>query len=202
MRTKNTSEIHTARSLQAAFGYLFEEEIDALDELVKSLPDYPVVLQIGAGAGTASLAILESRDDVILTTVDIENKDSPLGSLFSEKKVVEDAEYARRLLQIHGDSKAIGCGWPGEQFNMIFIDGDHSYAGCAGDIMAWLPHLKQGGIMAVHDYEKHKAYDGLSPDAKAPHPKVWDGVDKAVNELLLDKYEKILHVRSLVAFRV
>lgn len=191
---------HTARSLQAAFGYLFEEEVHALEELVRSLPEYAQVLQIGAGAGTSSLAILEARADVKLFTIDIENGDSPLGSLFAERKVVGDAGHIDRLTQIHGDSKSIAAHSRLMSFDMIFIDGDHSYEGCAGDINGWMPYLKSGGIMAIHDYNKADAYQHVN--GKAPHPKIWDGVDRAVNELLVGRYEKVVLVRSLIAFRI
>jgi len=34
----------------------------------------------------------------------------------------------------------------------VFVDADHSYAGCKGDIEAYWPTLKPGAIMAGHDY--------------------------------------------------
>ena len=156
---------------------------------------------ISVRTGSSSLALLEARSDLILTTIDIQAQDSPFGSLYAERKAVEVAGFQDRLFQIHGDSKTVGQHWNGEQFNMVFIDGDHSYEGCSGDIVAWMPHLKVGGIMAVHDYEKHKAYDGLPSDAKAPHPKPFPELDRAVDELLLGSHEWITHVRSLIAFR-
>lgn len=190
---------HTSETLQAAFGYLFVEEVQALKEIVRMLPSDPEVLQIGAGAGTSSLAILEARDDVHLTTIDIEAGDSPFGSLFAERKVVTEAGHINRLMQIHGDSKQIDL--RPVTFDMVFIDGDHSYEGCYSDITRWATYIVPDGIMAIHDYNKTDAYNNLTND-KAPHPKVWDGVDRAVNELLLGKFEKILKVRSLIAFRI
>lgn len=34
----------------------------------------------------------------------------------------------------------------------VFIDGDHSYESCRADIVAWLPKVRRGGILAGHDY--------------------------------------------------
>ena len=202
MLTRNftvSAMTHTSETLQAAFGYLFVEEVQALKELVRMLPSQPEVLQIGAGAGTSSLAILEARDDVHLTTIDIEAGDSPFGSLFAERKVVTEAGYINRLTQVHGDSKEIDL--RPVVFDMVFIDGDHSYEGCYSDITRWATYLAPDSIMAIHDYKKADAYNGLN-GAKAPHPRVWDGVDLAVDELLMGKFEKVLHVRSLIAFRI
>jgi predicted O-methyltransferase YrrM len=144
--------------------------------------------------------MLEARSDVSLTTVDIQASDSPFGCLYAEKAVVRDAGLSHRLSQVHGDSKLVGAQWGGPKFDMVFIDGDHSYEGCKGDIEAWTPHLKRGGILAVHDYNKADAFANVT--GKAPHPKVWDGVDRAVNELLIGTHPQIMLVRSLIAFRV
>lgn len=48
----------------------------------------------------------------------------------------------------------------------IFIDADHSYEGCAGDIQAYRPLLVPGGLLSGHDYAEN-----------------WPGVRQAVDEL-------------------
>lgn len=37
--------------------------------------------------------------------------------------------------------------------DLVFIDGDHSYACTRDDISGWLPKVRQGGILAGHDCE-------------------------------------------------
>lgn len=41
-----------------------------------------------------------------------------------------------------------------DKFSLIFIDGDHSEEGIKKDVEAWLPLLKDGGIICGHDYYK------------------------------------------------
>jgi predicted O-methyltransferase YrrM len=36
--------------------------------------------------------------------------------------------------------------------DLIFVDGDHSYAACQADIAAWAPFVRRGGVMAFHDF--------------------------------------------------
>lgn len=41
-----------------------------------------------------------------------------------------------------------------DKFSLIFVDGDHSEEGIKKDVEAWLPLLKEGGILCGHDYYK------------------------------------------------
>ena len=146
---------HTSESLQAAFKYLFPNEVPALKELARSLPINPVVINIGAGAGTSGLAFLESRPDLYLITIDIRAADSPLGCLAAEERVLKDAGlWGDRNRQIWSSSINAGWTWQytDDKVDMVFIDGEHSYEDCKGDIEAWLPNIKPGGIIAIHNY--------------------------------------------------
>ena len=194
----------TSESLQQAFGYLFPAEVTALKELAQSLPPAPVVVNIGAGAGTSGLAFMESRPDLQLVTVDIQFEDSPFGCISAEERLINDAGYGDRYRYAIGDSKQVAPHYRKMlgQCDLCFIDGDHSYRGARGDILAWLPNIKPGGIMAVHDYDKKKVYQRTDLPAKVPHPLPWPGVDRAVRKFLCPNYEIVLHVDTLIAFRV
>lgn len=37
-------------------------------------------------------------------------------------------------------------------FDVIYIDGDHTYNGCQSDLKRWAPHVKQGGFLVIDDY--------------------------------------------------
>ncbi|CAE8696289.1 unnamed protein product, partial [Polarella glacialis] len=41
---------------------------------------------------------------------------------------------------------------PDASLDLVFVDGDHSYVGAMGDIEAWWPALRTGGVLAGHDY--------------------------------------------------
>lgn len=60
-----------------------------------------------------------------------------------------------------------------DSINCLFIDAGHSEEAVLKDIEYWLPKMKNGGIMAGHDYTS------------------WPGVNKAVNKYFstLDKVE-------------
>lgn len=194
-----------ARALRDAFGYLYPGELELLERLVKELPDDSVVVNIGAGAGTSALTMLEARPDLILYTVDIQADSDPHGSLEGERNAFAQAGLSHLLnhswYQVHGDSKEVGKRWLDDGnpvLDLVFIDGNHEYKGCAGDIDAWLPNLCTGGIIAIHDYMKVE-HDPTENGRKFPYP----GVDKAVNEKLLKPgYPIAGQVDTTIAFRM
>ena len=196
---------HTSETLRQAFHYFFPNELQLLKKLVRLFPYSPVtVLNIGAGAGTSGLAFLETGD-VILHTVDITNIDSPLGSLYSERQVCQEADFSLsdNWFQHHMDSKQLAEWWDYGKVDICFIDGDHTYEGCAGDITGWLPHMVDGGFMAVHDYKKGDILTGENGlHADGPHPKAFEEIDRAVDELLLPRYEVFAQIESLIVFRI
>jgi predicted O-methyltransferase YrrM len=181
---------HTAHTVADWTGYLTHDEIDALKDLARSLPTGAHIVNIGAGNGTSGLAFMEARDDLQVTTIDIQRESSPYGCLAGEEAVFKSAGFwgDPRHTQIEGDSKAVAVTWSYGPVDMVFVDGGHQYHEAKGDIVGWLPHIKPGGIMVVHDFEKEV--------------KAWRGVNEAVNELLVGRYERVLRVDTTIAVRV
>ena len=203
----------TAYEVANWLAYLTLAEVDALKAIIHSLPNNPKVVNIGAGGGTSGLAIMETRDDVHLTTIDKTLESHPYGCLAAETTVLTDAGILPNALdryhQIHGDSKSVGEHWlkDDQKVDFVFVDGDHSFSGARGDITLWLQNLKEDGIIAVHDYKKTELYirkykpEYLDFDTHATI-KPWFHVDAAVDELLVPHYEQILHIDTLIAFRI
>lgn len=176
----------SAEGCRDAFGYLLEGEIEYLQELARQLRPGALIVNIGAGAGTSCLAFLEARDDLRVTTVDIQREGSPLGSLEGELNALRDAGLlgTPRHSQIHGDSASVGRAWDGGPVGLVFIDGDHSYAGCRADIEAWGPHVEPEGFVVLHDY----------------HSETWPEVVRAAADTL-DSSPAILPRRQVVTVR-
>ncbi|NLI80861.1 MAG: class I SAM-dependent methyltransferase [Deltaproteobacteria bacterium] len=59
--------------------------------------------------------------------------------------------YSSQIVVHRGLSTEVAKCFPGE-IQLLFLDGDHSYEGCRNDVVAWLPHLKKGGLLVMHDY--------------------------------------------------
>lgn len=51
-----------------------------------------------------------------------------------------------------------------EPLDFVYIDGDHSYEGIRADLEAWFPLIREGGIIAGHDYGQ-PAFPGVKAAA-------------------------------------
>lgn len=170
-------------ALSNAFGMLFEDEVYYLYTLAKSLPENPKIVNFGAGTGTSGLVFREARHDAKIWTIDL-SESSPYGGLENERNAFTNAGMIDQLPnQIFGCSWDIGKDWHYGELDMVFVDGDHSYEGCSKDIEAWLPHVKNHGIMVFHDYGRD----------------VWADVKRSVDEHMKNHIE-IFHIKTTKAF--
>ena len=156
-----------------------------LEGLVAILPDGARVINIGAQSGCSTIAMLRGGRDIedfYLYSIDI-------------RPQPEEMEYAldcgladpQRFGQICQDSKVVGQHWS-EDIHLVFIDGDHSYDGCMGDIEAWEPHIVEDGYLVFHDY-------GYA------NPSVTQAVDDWFEEAVRRGWYKIGRVDISVAFK-
>lgn len=175
--------VRTAYELADWQDYLTRREVDFLKELAEKLPEYPIIINVGAGAGTSTISFLEARKDCKVISIDILTTEQETTTNEHLRLAEIDKEDAERVIRIWGDSSQTGRAWPFGWIDMVFVDGDHMAPGIQADIEAWLPHLQ--GIMAFHDYtRKHW------PDVKVV-------VDKA-----MQGYEVIGHINTVKAYWV
>jgi hypothetical protein len=59
---------------------------------------------------------------------------------------------ADRRTILHADSVPAAAQVEDGTLDFAFIDGDHGYAGCYADIVAWWPKVRIGGFLCGHDF--------------------------------------------------
>lgn len=153
------------RHFLTAPGYLAQSERWQLYLLANSLPaaaphgasDRPsaTIVNIGVEHGASLTCLRQGNPSAHLIGVDLDN------SKFTGQ--FEVALYT-------GDSATAGHEYKGRPVDLLFIDGDHTYAGCKADIDAWLPHMAPGALVAFHD-------------SGAPQ---CEGVNRAIGEWIAD----------------
>lgn len=137
------------------------------------------LVELGVAAGELSGALLDARPMLSLTMVDTwawhgpespyrqwcERHRDPNGVRTADQVVADEraaaavaGRYPRHCRVIRGDT--VQAAWNcTRQVNAVFVDADHSEAGCARDIEAWWPLVVEGGWIGGHDFRR-PGFDG------------------------------------------
>jgi len=132
-----------------------------LNPLIDLLPEGAVVAELGSFAGESAVQFLNSPKVAFLLCVDLwkggyggeedvaSNADMETARLAFDVRLsaFDPCRYAVRRDSTHVAARAISA-----LFDLVYVDADHGYEATLGDIRAWLPGVKPGGIMAGHDY--------------------------------------------------
>jgi predicted O-methyltransferase YrrM len=158
-------------------------------ELLENTPEGGIFVELGAYKGKSTsfivTEIINRNRDIQFYTVDTFQGDS--GSTDSKeieayKKVdtskmldefMENTKHLPEKLNVLiNNSDLCAKMFEDNSVDTIFIDAGHSYEAVIKDIAAWLPKMKDGSIMAGHDYNS------------------WAGVKEAVDGAF-DKPDKV-----------
>lgn len=158
-------------------GWLTVDEAITLYELALALPhEQPVVVEIGSWQGKSSVCLargLRRKNGARLCCIDPfdgsgdapsaaeygdrqNGLDNPLRTVFEQNL---RAAGVHGLVEIRqGLSHDRAADWRGP-IDLLFLDGDHGYDAVARDVGDWLPHVRPGGWLAMHDVV-HPVHDG------------------------------------------
>lgn len=139
------------------------EELLEFGEVVDRLKPKGV-LEIGTARG-GTLCVLSRLADPRATIVSVDLPGGQFGGGYKWFHVPIFKRFARRGQQLHllrADSHApetlsalrniLGH----RRLDLLFIDGDHSYAGVRTDFELYSPLVRPGGLVAFHDVAEHE----------------------------------------------
>lgn len=141
-------------------------DLDALEKLAAMVAGEtkyrPMFLEVGSWVGETALAMSRGAPEAVITCVDTwkGTPDDPTSAIVAEHggSAVFDAflknTSGKSIHAIDGESVATAKSWgpSATPRDLIFIDAEHTYEALKADIEAWWSHLKDGGVMAFHDY--------------------------------------------------
>lgn len=110
------------------------------------------ILEIGGRRGGSSFLLSLAAPNATIVSMDIDYGKRRLSRL---QKLCR----GRSIEFWQGDSHSAATAervekWVGaEGIDVLFIDGDHTYEGAKADLCMYLPMVKQGGIIAMHDIQ-------------------------------------------------
>ena len=130
--------------------------------------DYPSVAEVGVYRGDMSRRVLY-RQNLHLLMIDpwgdvIEDsyKSDPLSN-HSKKEweeikslALKQVGWAKNRVRVYQGTSEGAAEYYDEKFDVVFLDGDHSYEGCSKDIQLWWPKVAEGGYLGGHDYGREE----------------------------------------------
>jgi hypothetical protein len=129
--------------------------------------------EIGVAFGGHSEAILQNTGVEKLYAIDSYkhrpeyddpmNLPQPVFDRLFERTGERLGAFGDRVTQIRLDSVE-AAQEISEPLDFVYIDGDHSYEGIRADLEAWFPLIREGGIIAGHDYGQ-PAFPGVKAAA-------------------------------------
>jgi len=120
----------------------------------------PVVLEIGCDSGETTQFLLESNPELTIHCVDpytdfedwngshVTNRESMYQSVLQRF-----APYGERFNQYRQISNDALVNFEDDQFDLIFIDGLHTYEQVLWDCENYYSKVKKGGVFAGHDFD-------------------------------------------------
>ena len=71
---------------------------------------------------------------------------------YEQFKHISETYFPGRVLIRRMDTVEAAKTVPDGILDLVFIDADHTEAGCSADIDAWYPKIRRGGLICGHDY--------------------------------------------------
>jgi SAM-dependent methyltransferase len=129
-----------------------------LGEMIKKM-HYPRVLEIGCDIGDTTQFLLDSNPDCVLTGVDpYSNYVDWNGNNLNEREAIYQRfmnrllGYSNRFNLLRDYSDNVVDKLFDDDYDVIFIDGLHTYEQLTKDCANFYSKLKTGGVFAGHDY--------------------------------------------------
>lgn len=138
------------------------------DEVVEQL-DYGIIVEVGVWFGRSIIylgeLIKQSGKDIRVYGVDpwvmkpkykvhfngvVPTGDEILQSCYN---AIERAGLLDIISLIRSPSFNASYRFNDKSLDFVFLDGDHSYDSVKKDILVWRPTIKDGGMLAGHDYD-------------------------------------------------
>ena len=160
---------------QKVMGWFTPDQMRAFYPLVKDLKG--TLVEIGTYHGK-STKFWRLASKLKITTIDIIDDPAPpiwFAGYVAGVKIDPEIEALGNIKVIQKDNREVVKKWK-KPIDVLFIDGDERHDSIYGDMEAWWPFVKSGGMMFIHNY-----YTGNQETMRAVD-EWYDKHDKQVGE--------------------
>jgi predicted O-methyltransferase YrrM len=161
----------TIRSYREIHGFLSPREAVALYQTARRVGPSGTIVEIGSWKGKSTYCLAKGLRSGRVIAIDPFNcfGDQESAKIYDQTKGEAPLiEQFRRNMATRGVLARVDA-WQGTSgdfleriagvggIDLLFIDGDHSIEGCDFDFRHYSPHLKPGGYLMFHDFDKTRA---------------------------------------------
>jgi predicted O-methyltransferase YrrM len=148
----------------------------AMAALTHLATDRTYVLEVGTWLGHSALALAAADGCQTVYCVDHWEGSKQTGEVadvlsFYQRFLERIRSDARgsKVVPLFGDSERIARLFAPHSLDLVYIDGEHQYAGIMRDLLAWYRTVKPGGIICGDDYREvaQALNDFFDPDQRA-----------------------------------
>jgi len=145
-------------------GWFGEEDVSVYKSLVSAVPENGKMAEIGVWQGRSLCSVAKIIKDKNLQVAAIDTFKGSEGekehTSLAEKISILDA-FKNNILRFGLEknisiysmtSASASAAIPNRSLDFVFIDANHSYEYVLQDIKLWLPKVKDGGVIAGHDF--------------------------------------------------
>lgn len=171
--------------LEKTMNHIYQEEKfgenwfdfqDLYSQFVQQMNDGDIFVEVGCWKGKSvsyiAVEIINSSKDIKCYAIDTwrgskeHQNDNSVASNSLYELFLDNIEPVKNVVvPVRKSSLEAVKDFADGSINVVYIDASHEYDDVKADILAWLPKVKRGGILAGHDY-------------------TWESVKKAVDETL------------------
>ena len=187
-------------NLSTIDGYIYKIEYDSIHKLINEYfndqQSSIEVLEIGSWKGKSSLMFLQANPKVRVTAIEPFCGPPEVFKLYGvntkEDYLHNTSLYSDRitLIEKYSTDSSLHLDLKDQQFDIFFIDGDHSYSGVINDIRLALRYTKDNGLIMIDDFWINAAKNFK-----------FRGITDAVHDLLMYKCKFLYLYRSVIVFQ-
>lgn len=143
-------------------------DLSGLTDLVRAVagesPDRALrIIEVGSWVGESAIAMFNGLgeaggsifcvdtwegSDRLVQVVEDAGGPGEVKAVFDKNVKVAEGAIKWKI----GESTHVASTLPPQEADLVYIDAGHDAQSIAGDIEAWLPHVRDGGFIAGHDY--------------------------------------------------
>lgn len=140
-------------------GLVTNKEIHLLTTEASKVPVGGTIVEIGSHLGKSTVAMSRvAKRGVMIYAIDPWDDRLVNGEMCINRldQFLENIKSCKNIIPVARKSEDAIKEWiedSGEnKIDLLFIDGDHTKDGCLHDLQAWVPHVKKGGVVLLHDF--------------------------------------------------